>query len=1018
MGALSKPGKPCLTRVAMGLTIGLFAARIVAEATRMAWSPPALVASVVASCAAFVWLARWLDRRGASLPLAPWLAFLVYIFWPQRDWSVALVAIAIALFSWLISASSRNTQHASRITFDVSRFTLIDALTFIIALGLYSATLQKDVLPADSGEFQLTVTTLVGVLHQPGYPLYTLVGKLFTLLPFGAPALRLNWMSALLAAGTLTLVGATVRRMLGDPQSCHSEPRTPSRGQVGEESLSREAETLRCPCPPLRGGGPLGVAQGDNPVWASLAAVLALGTATTFWAQATTANIRMPTAFFTAWCVYLLIAYRRSPIADRNLALFALAFSLGFGHYFVLAFMGLFFIAYLVLVDPALVRQPRRWCKPLVIFALAQLVWLYLPIHAAIAPTPETQGLLSPSYLVWYALGQGFGGDMLAFAGPEHLPARLALLPMLFPFQMNLALLAASLFGVVMLIWHDWRAGLMLVGGFLLHTFIAITYRAPQTVEYEMPAYVVLTVMIGYGVGQFSNVKSQISTVAVAGVIVAGLANGAAHAPSFISLAGDRSTREYVEPILRQAPSGAIILSDWHYATPTWYLQQVEGLRRDVEVRYVFPMPGQEWSQVWRGLIEENIARRPVIVTHYWGLQYATLPYTFEPFGQAWLVRTAPSFDAPRNLAPLAVDFEDKVRLRGCRLRLTRASPGRPLEVTLAWQALSPLDRDYSLTVQLIDPNGARRAQRDRGYPTRTFAPGEVRVDRLTLPLEPTLAPGRYAIQVGVYFVPPEGGFRNLTTVDGAQLATVATLELGLDDAALPTLHPLDVPFAGGPTLTGADYDLSNPSSLRVYLHWRGPSPAGVVARIGDAVVTLPALPRGAMFVTSLDVPVTSPLRLSVSGAAGAWGWPMDNLQLPPFRSSDRYVILSDQMLLTGVESPRRLTPGRPIDVTLRFLSLKPLATDNVVSVRIEGADGAWRVSSDDRPAGNAFPTLKWIAGSRVDDWRRLIVPASAAPGRASGHLTVYDALREDALPPLDARMGDSIPLGEWDVER
>ena len=261
MGALSKPGKPCLTRVAMGLTIGLFAARIVAEATRMAWSPPALVASVVASCAAFVWLARWLDRRGASLPLAPWLAFLVYIFWPQRDWSVALVAIAIALFSWLISASSRNTQHASRITFDVSRFTLIDALTFIIALGLYSATLQKDVLPADSGEFQLTVTTLVGVLHQPGYPLYTLVGKLFTLLPFGAPALRLNWMSALLAAGTLTLVGATVRRMLGDPQSCHSEPRTPSRGQVGEESLSREAETLRCPCPPLRGGGPLGVAQ-------------------------------------------------------------------------------------------------------------------------------------------------------------------------------------------------------------------------------------------------------------------------------------------------------------------------------------------------------------------------------------------------------------------------------------------------------------------------------------------------------------------------------------------------------------------------------------------------------------------------------------------------------------------------------------------------------------------------------------------------------------------------------------
>jgi hypothetical protein len=952
-----------------GLAAGLFLARLIAEATRVAWSPFALAALVVASCAAFAWLARWLDRRGAPLPLAPALVLLVYVFWLQRDWSVALIAVAITLLSWLISTPSRNTHYASRLM-------LIDLLTCVVALGLYVATLQKDVLPADSGEFQLTVTTLVGILHQPGYPLYTLVGKLFTLLPIGTPALRLNLMSALLAAGTLTLVGATVRRMLG--------------------------ESLAAVC-----GG--------------LAAVLALGTTTTFWAQATTSNIRMPTVFFTAWCLYSLIAYRASRNTeyathnkDRHLALFALAFSLGLGHYFVLAFMGLFFIAYLALVDPALIRQPRRWRKPLAIFVLAQLVWLYLPIHAVIAPTPETRGLTTLDGFLWYAMGQGFGGDMLAFAGPEHLPARLALLPTLFPFQMNSALLAAALVGAILLMWRDWRAGIMLVGGFLLHTFIAITYRAPQTVEYELPAYVVLAMMIGYGVGQISNVKFE---VAAAGVIVAGLANGAVRAPSFIALASDRSTREYVEPILRDAPSGAIILSDWHYATPMWYLQQVEGLRRDeVEVRYVFPVGGQEWSQVWRGLIEENIARRPVIVTHYWGLQYATLPYTFEPFGQAWLVRAAPSFDAPRDLARLTIDLEDKVRLRGCSLSLTRTAPGRPLEVTLAWQALGPLDRDYSLTVQLIDPNGARRAQRDRGYPTQTFAPGQVRVDRFTLPLEPTLAPGRYAVKVGAYFVTPEGGFHNLTTKDGAQLATVATFEVEPGGAALPTLYPLDVPFASGPTLTGVDYDSSNPSSLRVYLHWRGPNPAGVVARIGDTAVTLPALPRGATFVTSLDAPVTSPLRLSASGAAGAWGWPMDGVQLPSFHPSDRYVMLSDQMLLTGVESPRKLTPGQPIDVMLRFFSLKPLVTDNVVSVRVEGMD--WRLSSDDRPAGNAFPTLKWIAGSRVDDWRRLVVPTDASPGRASGHLTVYDAARQDALPPLDARMGDSVPLGEWDVGR
>jgi hypothetical protein len=977
-----------MTWLIPGLALGLYLARIIAEVTRAPWSPVALVAFAIALCAICAWLARWLARRGGQAHwFVPALVLFAYVVWPQRDWNAALVVVAIALFSWLLAVSLRSTRHVARTTFHVSRFMLIDVLVFLVALVVYLATVQKDILPADSGEFQLLVTQL-GILHQPGRPLYTLVGKLFTLLPIGSPALRLNLMSALLAAGTLTLVGATVRRLVG---------------------------------------------QAYGRMWGGVVAALALGTATTFWAQATTTNIRMPTAFLTALCLYLLAAFRESR-QDRHLILFALALSLGVGHDFSLVFMGVCFVVFLLMIEPTLVKQPRRWWRPLLAFALAQLVWLYLPMRAAIAPTPETVGLTRLGGFLWYALGQGFAGDILAFAGPEYLPSRLALLPTLFLFQMNAALLAAALISGFVLLWRDWRAGLMLAGGFLLHTFVAITYRAPQTVEYELPAYVALAVIIGYGIGQISNFKSQISNlkyqisnVVVASVIVAGLANGIAHAPSFATLAGDRSTREYVEPILRDAPPGAIILSDWHWATPMWYLQQIEGLRRDdVTVRYVFPVAGQEISQVWRGLIEDNIRQRPVIVTHYWGQQYSTLPYIFEPFGQAWLVRGGPSFDVPRDLNPLSVEFEGKVRLVGVRTSLVRASPGRSLDVTLAWQAIGQLDRDYALTVRLVDANDARRTQQDRPYPTRSFAPGEVRVDRFTLPLEPMLAPGRYAVKVGVYFVPAEGGFRNLKLASGDEQAAVAALDLVPGNDELPTLHPLDVPFVSGPTLTGADYDLSSPSALRLYLHWRGPSLAGTVVRVNGVAVVLPELARGTAFVSGHDLPAAASLRLTVAGAdghlrtgAGTWGWPVSDVQLPAFHAGDRYVMLGDQMVLTGVDTPRRtVSPRQPVDVTLRLLSLKPLVTDDVVSVRIEDADGTWRVSSDDHPAGNAFPTLKWVAGSVVYDWRRLEMPAGAKPGRASGHLTVYDAFREDILPPLDARMSGSVPLGEWTVER
>jgi hypothetical protein len=318
-----------------------------------------------------------------------------------------------------------------------------------------------------------------------------------------------------------------------------------------------------------------------------------------------------------------------------------------------------------------------------------------------------------------------------------------------------------------------------------------------------------------------------------------------------------------------------------------------------------------------------------------------------------------------------------------------------------------------------VDANGTRRTQQDRGYPTQSFAPGEVRVDRFTLPLEPTLPPGQYAVVVGVYYVPSEGGFRNLRTAEG-EWATVATFDLAPSDEPLPTLHPLDVPFASGPTLTGVDYDWSNPSSLRVYLHWRGPS-LPVMVEVGTARASLPVLPHGATFVTSHDVQLLSPplyLHLvdSVTNnqtrvGASAWGWPMDWVALPDPRWGNRYVLLSDQMALIGVESPRRMVaPGQSIDVVLRFLSLKPLVTGDVVNVRIEGEN--LRISSDDHPAANAIPTLKWIAGSVVEDRRRLKLPDDAGPGRVSGYMRVYDELREDVLPP------DDVFLGEWNVVR
>src|SRR5438045_9307008 len=59
---------------------------------------------------------------------------------------------------------------------------------------------------------------VLGVPHPTGYPLYVLLGKLFTLLPVGDVAYRVNLSSAVYmagAVGVLYAIGVKLLRLLG-----------------------------------------------------------------------------------------------------------------------------------------------------------------------------------------------------------------------------------------------------------------------------------------------------------------------------------------------------------------------------------------------------------------------------------------------------------------------------------------------------------------------------------------------------------------------------------------------------------------------------------------------------------------------------------------------------------------------------------------------------------------------------------------------------------------------------------
>ena len=90
---------------------------------------------------------------------------------------------------------------------------MIPFLIFSLTMAVYLSTIAPTLSFFDSGEMISGAYTL-GVSHPPGYPVYVTLGKMFTLLPLGNVAFRMNLMSSFFAAMTSVLIYYITRAAL------------------------------------------------------------------------------------------------------------------------------------------------------------------------------------------------------------------------------------------------------------------------------------------------------------------------------------------------------------------------------------------------------------------------------------------------------------------------------------------------------------------------------------------------------------------------------------------------------------------------------------------------------------------------------------------------------------------------------------------------------------------------------------------------------------------------------------
>ena len=318
------------------------------------------------------------------------------------------------------------------------------------AFAVYLATLSSGVLGGDAGELQF-VPPILGLPHPTGYPLQVLVHKLWSLVPIGSVAYRLNVLDAAFAALTVGLVAA-----------------------VGHALTGR--------------WGP------------AVVGALALAFGELWWSQAVRGDKYTLNGLFLALVLLQFLRWR----AERRpgqLAGLAVAYGLSLAHH-----------RSMLLVAPALAVgvvlagwRPRGWREPLTLAALVLAplgLYLYVPWAGSRGLPPGSWPVDTPAAFAEFLLDRGYTSQIrqdAALAGRLSEEARV-LARSFGPLGVVLGLL-----GLGWSIRRDWKVAVVLIAVFAPQALLGASYllesnyQLPRHWVFFLPGFVVWAVWVGLG---------------------------------------------------------------------------------------------------------------------------------------------------------------------------------------------------------------------------------------------------------------------------------------------------------------------------------------------------------------------------------------------------------------------------------------------------------------------------------------------------------------------------------------
>lgn len=888
---------------------------------------------------------------------------------------------------------------------------LIGAALFGGSLLVYVRTLAPSVATIfnDSLEFQL-VCYQPGIAHPTGYPLYTLLGKLFTFLPVGDVAYRVNLMSAFFASLTVALLYAILRLI-----TKHRVPAVLGAATFAVSSI--------------------------------------------FWSQAVIAEVYTLNAAFMALTLWLLLAYVRtyekpspSPVGILSdptgvLSFLAIVYGLGLTHHRTILLLAPAAIIFLLSVDRRLLTNGRLLAR-LAILVLAPLaLYLYIPLRGMAMSSLDGVYQNTLRGFLTHVTAGSYG--IFLTENPLQQSRDLTFYLRLLRDQFTYLGLILGVMGLGWSLRKPKVASLLILSFATVALFVA-GYRVPDIEVFLIPIFLIWALWIGAGFAALwdlfialGNRFAVFKIRRVCSVVYLLLLVVGAALPAHLwqsnrarnDLGGQWAVHDYGVDILSQpVEDDAVVVGILGEMTLLNYFQQTEGLRPALVT--IAADREDERLAVVGAQMERG---RHVYLTR--PLSGVEQEYHLSSLGPLIRVRERPAAITETPQHPVSLSFGEGILLSGYDADLRDTQSGQRLRLTLYWQALDEVGEDYKISVRLLGKESHLGGVHDAfpvadAYRTHDWRPGETIIDSHDLPILAGLPPGEYTIQVTMY--EPE----TLAAVASAPLGTISLgPALGLDGAGpwdvqrqvmanygghlrLLGYSAIGQEFKPGDTIPltflwqvlsglrdeyrlvlwleddagvkwgevqvplGGDYPPVNWEQGQIVRDWQS---LLVPANLNDGSYRLKLqvlagskepLPRLYWFIpggTTLDLN-----QIEVRGREKSFIVPPIDHRLE--------LRLGESIKLLGYDLDETTAhPGGSLYLTLYWQGLEIMDTSYTVFVHLLDEEGHIQGQRDGVPGHGALPTTSWIEGEVIIDAYEVPVAPDAPPGLYTIAVGMYD---------------------------